>query len=523
MYFLRMKKLVVLSFLLLTAINGFSQYPNILISNAFTPEEPSIVINPLNPAIQLAGANISGYYYSSDYGNTWTPNYLASSYGIWGDPCVIVDTSGNFYYFHLSNPSGGSFIDRIVCQKSTDNGNNFDNGTYFGLNSPKQQDKAWAVVDPATNNIYSAWTQFDKYGSLVSTDSSVILFSRSTDAAQTWSPAVRINRIAGNCRDSDNTVEGAVPAVGPNGEVYVSWAGPAGLMFTRSPDGGLTWPADNVFVSDMPGGWDYSISGINRCNGFPVTCCDLSNGPYRGTIYINWSDQRNGNTDTDIFLAKSTDGGQTWSSPLRVNNDPPGRQQFFTWMTVDQLTGILYFVFYDRRNYSDIRTDVYLATSRDGGETFQNFCISESPFTPTYSVFFGDYTNISAYNNIVRPVWARLQNGQLSVMTALVDSADVLHIPEAGQNLPMTLDQNYPNPAVTSTYISFKLRSAATVSLKLYDLFGTLHATLLDRKFLAAGKYVEELDLRGKNISPGVYVYQLITGDNMVSRKMVVE
>jgi len=141
----------------------------------------------------------------------------------------------------------------------------------------------------------------------------------------------------------------------------------------------------------------------------------------------------------------------------------------------------------------------------------------------TSTVFFGDYTDLSASNNIVRPAWARLENGQLSVMTALVDSADVLHISEAEQNLPMTLDQNYPNPAVTSTYISFKLRSAATVSLKLFDLLGTLHASLLERKFLPAGKYVEELDLRGKNILPGVYVYPLITGDKVVSRKMVVE
>ena len=195
-----MKRLFFSILLLSSAVLGFSQYPNILISNSFTPEEPSIMINPGNPAIQVAGANLSGYYYSSDYGNTWTISSLNSSYSVWGDPCLIVDTNGNFYYFHLSNPSGGYFIDRIVCQKSTDNGNNFDNGTYFGLNSPKQQDKAWAVVDPATNNIYCTWTQFDKYGSAASTDSSVILFSRSTDAAQTWSPTVRINRIAGNCR-----------------------------------------------------------------------------------------------------------------------------------------------------------------------------------------------------------------------------------------------------------------------------------------------------------------------------------
>ena len=75
-----------------------------------------------------------------------------------------------------------------------------------------------------------------------------------------------------------------------------------------------------------------------------------------------------------------------------------GKQQFFTWMTVDQATGFIYIVFYDRREHPNEMTDVYLAVSRDGGETFENMKISESPFDPMSSVFFGDYTNISACN-----------------------------------------------------------------------------------------------------------------------------
>lgn len=49
---------------------------------------------------------------------------------------------------------------------------------------------------------------------------------------------------AGDCIDSDNTDEGAVPAVGPNGEVYLSWSGPQGIMFDKSTDGGVTWGKD---------------------------------------------------------------------------------------------------------------------------------------------------------------------------------------------------------------------------------------------------------------------------------------
>ena len=106
----------------------------------------------------------------------------------------------------------------------------------------------------------------------------------------------------------------------------------------------------------------------------------------------------------------------------RVNDDPAGRQQFLTWMIVDQKTGYIWFVFYDRRNYSDDETDVYMAVSKDGGETFTNFKVSNCPFVPSSGVFFGDYTNVSVYDNVVRPIWTNLSGGVLSVWTAIIDT-----------------------------------------------------------------------------------------------------
>jgi hypothetical protein len=279
----------------------------------------------------------------------------------------------------------------------------------------------------------------------------------------------------------------------------------------------------NVFVSDIPGGWDYSIPGIFRCNGLPVTCCDLSQGPYRGNIYINWSDQRNESGDTDIWFIKSTDGGITWSPRKRVNDDPPGKQQFFTWMTVDQKTGYIYFVFYDRRAHSDLETDVYMAVSRDGGGSFQNFRVSESPFTPSSSIFFGDYTNVIAYNNIVRPIWTRLENGLLTVWTAIVDSlfAGVGQKPES--YLSSTLDQNYPNPVKSYTYISYKIRRPATVTLEIFDLYGRKITSLVDHKQSNPGRYVEYFDISRYGLEPGLYYYSLLDNDRSLWRKMVVE
>jgi hypothetical protein len=310
----------------------FAQHTNIMIGNSDDPEEPSIMINPKNTNEMMAGANINLYYFSKDAGLTWTEGQLTSTYGVWGDPCIIVDTAGSFYFLHLSNPADGNWIDRIVCQKADSVDGSWSDGTYTWVDSIKAQDKEWAVVDRNKNIIYVTWTQFDEYGVATPTDSSIILFSRSEDNGQTWTSPKRINKIAGDCIDSDNTTEGAVPTVGPNGEVYVAWAGPEGLLFDRSLDSGKTWLDQDISVSDIPGSWDYMIPGIQRCNGLPVTACDLSGGPHNGTIYINWSDQRNGTTDTDIWLAKSTDGGNTWTAPIRVNNDAPGKQQFFTWM-----------------------------------------------------------------------------------------------------------------------------------------------------------------------------------------------
>jgi hypothetical protein len=508
---------------LFTSSMAFPQYQNILIGDLEMPEEPSIAINPKNPVQVVAGANVNLFYASGDGGLTWQEGNLTSSYGVMGDPCLLVDTAGNYYYFHLSDPPFGTWIDRIVCQKSTDGGHTWTDGTTMGLNGTKAQDKAWAAVDPQTNIIYVTWTQFDVYGTSNPADSSIILFSKSTDEGLTWSPAKRISRVAGDCIDSDNTDEGAVPAVGPDGEVYVTWAGPAGLVFNRSLDQGETWMDTNIFVSDIPGGWDYSIPGIYRTNGLPIACCDLSNSHYRGNIYINWSDQRNGFTDTDIWFIKSSDGGITWSPRKRVNDDPPGKQQFYTWMTVDQKTGYIYFVFYDRRAYSDNATDVYMAVSRDGGETFQNFRVSESPFIPNAGIFFGDYTNVTAYNNVVRPMWTRLENSQLSVWTAIVDSVFTGSGQKPGSYLSTSLDQNYPNPGKSYTIIAYKIRRPVSVTLEVFDLFGRKVATLVDHRMTSPGRYVENFDISRYGLDPGVYFYSLLDNERSVRRKMIVE
>lgn len=514
-----MKAFLTLAIFFSISTSFFAQ--NILIGNQNNPNEPSIMFNPDNPNIMIAAANINNLYYSSNMGASWTHQLINSPYGVWGDPVLDIDTSGTFIFTHLSNPFNGNWIDRIVCQKSVDNGVTWNNGSFTGLNGTKAQDKQWSIIDKNNNNIYLTWTQFDSYGSADPADVSSIMFSKSLDGGGTWSNALKINDVDGDCVDQDNTVEGAVPAVGPNGEIYVSWVGPNGIVFKRSFDQGATWSPE-IPVIDVPGGWDFYIPGLGRANGLPITKCDLSGGANNGTIYINWSDQRNGTDDTDVWLVESNDGGDTWSSPVRVNDDAAGSHQFFTWMDIDQTNGNLWFIFYDRRAYQDENTDVYLAQSDDGGSSFLNVKISESPFIPYNGVFFGDYNNIVVHDNLVRPIWTRMNNGNLSVWTDITDISQVLSVENQVSQVNLNNLTQYPNPATNRSFISFKLHEETEISAILLDQQGRFIHEIQSLKTLGYGKHILSFDADELNLSEGIYYTKLSVNGTVKTTKTVI-
>lgn len=417
-------------FFFLCSFWGFAQFENVQLplpkkaSYFYSQVEPSIYINPKNTDEIIAGSVMNDYYYSSDGGKTWTSKSIKSKWGVNGDPCMLIDTLGRYYYFHLSNIKGQALVGGMVCQRSDVLSGKFKKEGHTIVNG-KFHDKEWAVVNPYNNHIYMSWTQFDAYDSENPKDFSHIIFSKSLDGGMTWTEPKQLSSVPGDCRDNDQTAEGAVPAVGPNGEIYVVWSRNDSLWFNVSFDEGETWEPKETFVVAQPMGWVLDIPGIFRCNGLPVTACDKSNSEHRGTLYVNWADQLGGVDNTDIWLIKSVDKGKTWSEPKRVNNDESEHHQFLTWMTIDQTTGYLYFVFYDRREHDKTLTDVYLAWSEDGGETFQNVKISEEPFKPNPKIFFGDYTNISVHNGVIRPIWTRLHEGMITLHTALISHKDL--------------------------------------------------------------------------------------------------
>ena len=403
----------------------FGQFPNVTLplpkkaTYAYSQVEPSIYLNPRDTNEVIAGTVMNDYYYSKDGGRSWKSKSIYSKWGVNGDPVMLIDTLERYYYFHLSNYEAEPLKGGIVSQRSKKLKGKFKYEGHTVING-KYHDKQWVALNPQNNHLYMTWTQFDAYDSKKVSDRSNILFSKSADGGLNWSEPVDISFYSGDCEDNDETAEGAVPAIGPNGEIYVAWARDDSIWFNFSLDDGKSWLEKEQFISEQPGGWVIDIPGLYRCNGLPVTVCDLSNSPNRGTIYVNWGDQRNGKDNTDIWLIKSSDGGKNWTDPVKVNDDSSDKHQFLSWMTVDQTNGYLYFVFYDRRNREGRGTDVYLAVSKDGGESFKNYKISNEPFEPNPKIFFGDYTNISVHEGVIRPIWTRLNRGNIKAMVGLI-------------------------------------------------------------------------------------------------------
>lgn len=434
---------LVFSLVITSASVSAQQVVRITEPDAINPAEVTIAINPKNPDNMIAASFQTGHppkpragsyhYVTFDGGKTWktvsTPNPKNL---VQGDDVLALSNDGIAYHVHLS--FDGIRLARpvraengMIVNVSKDGGNTWTDGTpainHINTVIPFE-DKPGLIVDNApgsrnNGNVYLAWTRFDVYGSSDPEHRSQIYFTRSIDQGQTFTMPFRISDTGGDCLDSDNTVEGAVPAVDPNGEVYVVWAGPLGLVFDKSTDGGLTFGKDKV-IGDIPGGWDFAIEGLTRANGMPVTGVDLSNGPNKGTLYVNWIDARNG--DPDVFVMSSKNGGETWTAPVRVNDDAlkNGKAQFFTWMAIDPADGSINIVFYDRRDGKGTRTGLTLARSVDGGRTFVNHKIDVPLFNVNEHVFFGDYSSVSAIGGRVVPVFMHfVSEGNLAVSVAL--------------------------------------------------------------------------------------------------------
>lgn len=388
---------------------------------AYGQVEPSIAIHPKDNNIIAAGTVLDDYYYSMDGGKTWVSTTIKSSNGVYGDPVLLFDSLGVIYYFHLASINRLDHLDRIVCQKSDSVNGKFNDGSFPAPVKGKVQDKHWIEYHAPSNTFYMTWTQFDKYGSKATEDSSYIMYASSTDFGKTWSSPVQIAHEKGDCVDGDETVEGAIPIMTEDGHLIVVWTGPSGLNMQKSTDGGKTWLKEDKKLFDQPGGWTYDIPGFNRANGLP----NLRYNPINKSLYLLWSDQRNGENNTDIWMSISEDDGDSWKAPFRVNQNQDTSHQFFACMAIDPSDGGIYVAYYDRRNLKGDETNVYLSYSKDFGRTFKDTPVKEGKFVPNEKVFFGDYLGIDARNGKLVLMYPEMNLRKISLYFTSIETKNL--------------------------------------------------------------------------------------------------
>ena len=394
-----------------------------------TQSETSIFVNPhdntrvlnsnnssANPMTTFYGANA---LLSEDAGLTWGGTVLGPAGSNSGDPVALIGNNG-WYYVNYINNSYGQSVDY-----SQDGGNTW---TRVNIASASggilDKNHMWIDNSPASpydGHLYNAWTDF---GAIYDSE---IALSHSTDGGLTWS-AVRNISAAVNAGSHN---QGVNISSGPNGEVYVIWAiydgwptDETAIGMARSFDGGATFEPAERIITNIRGIRSSGVSKNMRVNSFPVCTADISGGDYNGNVYIVWCNIGvpgvNTGSDADVYFSRSEDQGETWSVPVRVNQDPSGlgRKHYFPWITCDPETGILSVIYYDDRNVGGNQCEVYCANSYDGGETWEDFKVSDVAFTPTPIAgladgYMGDYIGINARGGIVYPVWADTRSGSV--------------------------------------------------------------------------------------------------------------
>ncbi|HSB09908.1 MAG TPA: sialidase family protein [Blastocatellia bacterium] len=368
-----------------------------------THSETSIAINGSAIIISFNEFGFNGYGVSTDSGMTWshkrTPDPPGGSN--LGDGVVAFGPNGECYYAGLAFvPSGGGSKSIIGVAKSTNNGTTFSppvDASTTASNSSDFQDKEWVAVDrnaasPFKGNVYVSWTDFTQ------STGSFINFSRSTNGGASFEAPIAVSP-----QDRTQSVQGSVPVVAPNGDLYVAFSDNhptiAGIGIVKSTDGGRTFSAEKkvaavISTSTMTGG------GGVRTNSFPSVTIDGN-----GAIHFVYGAWTVGPSDrADVFYVRSTDFGNTFSLPTKLNDDATPTTQVFPSIAAAS-DGTLGVKWWDRRNdpASDSLNDVYMAISHDGGTSFgKNFRVTDHNwlFGPIEIGFaggyHGDYDGIAA-------------------------------------------------------------------------------------------------------------------------------
>lgn len=440
-------------------------YANIQVSDDryLAHSEPMLAENPENPLNLVGGSKFFtdpahyrfqiGYYTSFDGGCTWTdggvlPGFKSGT--ITSDPSFAFDTHNDVYAAVLFDGPGND--SGVAVYTSRNGGRSFGNPVRV-FDDPTGKvfsDKPWITVDqtsgPYSGDVYVAWS-YDHgnqcgFGNFCSEE---LAFSRSTDHGKTFSPVRLIEGNAPFCTNPAtgrptnsrkcDAVQGVIPVVEPDGTIVIAFpyidlmsnSIPTRLLAIRSSDGGSTWtnPTLAATIHDIAGRFPPEKY---RVISLPAFACD----PRTGQLYLTWSDKRT--NGSDILFSTSSDQGQTWSTPIRVNDDPveAGVNHFQPQMAVAP-DGVISISFFDTRvDPQHLLIDVFLAQSINHGASFlKNVRVTVQSWDPRVDApideygnqFIGDYEGLAADNEFVHPFWNDTRTGKQEIFTAAVPSA----------------------------------------------------------------------------------------------------
>jgi hypothetical protein len=395
--------------------------------------EPLLASHPTQPALLAAAwqqdrwsdgaarALVSAV--SEDGGSTWRHTLhpfsrcggaTAGSTGDFDratDPWADIGSNGVLHLMSLSTSGavfGSGSRNAMLASRSLDAGRTWSTPQVL------QQDGSGAFNDKNTLTVdtldpafvYATWDR------LVPGGRGPTMLARSTDAGLSWEPARAIHDPAppspgGSAQTLGNRIV-VVPA-GPHRGTLVNVftqieAGSSGAVsntvrVVRSADRGLSWSTP-VLVADHRG-----IGARDPATGTPIRdgalIPSVAAAP-DGTLWLAWQDSRfSGGVRDAIAVVRSSDGGQTWSTPVAASSS--GTAAAFTptlHVRDDGLVGLLYFDLRpDTPDAGTLLAAVWLATTRDG--IAWNETPVWNPFDMTLApnargLFLGDYMGMAS-------------------------------------------------------------------------------------------------------------------------------
>ncbi len=312
-----------------------------------------------------------GKAYSSDGGRTWARGTPVAFGSVFTDPDIACGPDGRFFAIATGTPATG-FSSTLFTSD--------DRGVSFPMSAQTPAGASPRLVAdilpaPGSSVLHLTWDTC--CGPNVDRT-----FARSTDLGQTWQAPIAL---------PSRPILGGL-ALGPDHELYAAGVSRGDYAVDRAAvAGGLTPPTFTASTFSMPGGSVFETSpDPNPAGdlGRVQVAVDHSAGPRRGWVYVVAAIDPQGSGDpADVTFIRSQDGGQSWSTPVRVNNDTQANThwQWFPVMSVAP-NGRIDVVWNDTRDSNEHRWHrVYYAWSNDAGVTW----LGNTPVTGLWDSYTG--------------------------------------------------------------------------------------------------------------------------------------